>query len=361
MINKLNKYSLTSIILLCCIATYLMYFLFYPVVNEPGGRTFEIKKGSSIGTVVKELHKEKIISHPLLANLFVHFLGSANNIKAGEYYFAEGTNVVGLLSQIHQGKGLVHHSFAIIPGWTFKDVRNAIAKTPKLEHTIDGLSDKELMQKISGTNKNFEGSFLPDTYNYATGVSDIVVLKNAYYAMQKELEKQWDLRDKSTPYDKPEEAIIAASLIEKEAYFDDERPVISGVIINRLQKNMLLQIDATVIFSLGDKYKGKLTRKNMSFDSPYNTYVYKGLPPGPIAMPSLKSIKAALHPKDTSYIFYVARNDGSHRFSETYVQHKIAITASYNPYNDMHSFFNTELVKYYFLRLYVLHHPVASP
>ena len=173
-----------------------------------------------------------------------------------------------------------------------------------------------------------EGEFFPETYNYTMNVSDLVILKRAYDLMQNKLNIAWQTRSATLPYKSAYDALIAASLIEKEAYLDKERPIISGVIINRLNKNMLLQIDATVIFGLGSRYNGKIYKTDLIEDTAYNSYVHKGLPPTPIAMPGMASINAAIHPQQHDYLFYVAKGDHSHQFSKTLIEHDAAIRAA---------------------------------
>lgn len=186
------------------------------------------------------------------------------------------------------------------------------------------------MSRISSSDVDPEGEFFPETYYYTKDVSDLVILKRAYDLMQSRLSEAWQMRAADLPYQNAYEALIAASLIEKEAYFASERPLIAGVLVNRLKKNMLIQFDPTVIYGLGLRYDGTIHKKDLLENTPYNTYVRKGLPPTPIAMPSMASIEAALHPDNTDYLYFVARKDKSHQFSKTLPEHHAAVATVSN-------------------------------
>lgn len=322
-------------------------FLYAPLVTDKKGIVFEVNEGESFQTVLHNLEKQNIIHYSLLFNLLIHVKGYGHQLKAGEYFFAKGTTPAKLLSQIVNGTGLAQYPFTIIAGWNFKQVRELLDRQTKLQHTLQNLTDQQIMAKLGQPNLNPEGQFFPDTYYYTSNSTDLKVLKRAFKMMQDKLNSAWQQRSSNLPYKDLYQALIAASLIEKEARLDTERPTISGVILNRLKKNMLLQIDATVIYGMGPHYAGTIYKKDLSQNTPYNTYVHKGFPPTPIAMPGFTSINAALHPEDNDYLYYVARGDGSHQFSKTLDEHNKAVT-TFRRFQ--HQAFNTELVKSYLLK-----------
>ncbi|MFU8797614.1 MAG: endolytic transglycosylase MltG, partial [Gammaproteobacteria bacterium] len=245
--------------------------------------------------------------------------GEASRLKAGEYQIRPGTTPRQLLEQVVQGK-VIYHSVKLIEGWTFKQFLAALGTQPKLVQTIQGLPLETIMEKLGYPGENPEGRFFPDTYKFTMGTPDLAILKQAYGAMKKRL----------PPDMSPEAAykiLIIASLIEKETAIDAERPMVAEVILNRLQKNMLLQIDPTVIYALGEGYTGKLRKSDLQVNSPYNTYRYTGLPPTPIAMPGIASIHAALNPTKGEHLYFVARGkgDGTHQFSINLADHNRAV------------------------------------
>lgn len=319
-------------------------FLYSPIITSEAGYKYTVRPGESIKTVINDLYFKNIVHNRSFLYFLVRWRGDGHELKAGEYFFAKGTTPTKMLNQLVTGKGLFYHAFTIIPGWNFKDLREAILKEPNLRHTIQNMNDSEIMILLGNSTPVPEGQFLPDTYYFAGGVSDVVVLKHAFKAMQSKLNTAWEERTVNLPYKNTNEVLIAASLIEKEAYLNDERPIIAGVLVNRLQKDMLLQVDPTVIYGMGSRYEGKIHREDLLENTPYNTYVHKGLPPAPIAMPSSESIMAVVHPAKNDYLYYVARGDGSHQFSITYTDHQTLVNEA-NKLNE--GFFNTELLRYH--------------
>lgn len=316
----------------CCLVSMWLYFLFAPVVLPDNGYAYYVRPGISKRLVVNDLTEQGIISHPQLFLLYV-FPQKNASLKTGEYHFAKGSTPYSIWKQITTGTGLLYHPFAIIPGWTFKQLRSELLKAQVLRHTTAALSDKQIMERLGHPDLSPEGEFFPDTYNYTRGDSDLVILKRAFNLMQIKLQESWKTRDAGLPYTNAYQALIAASMIEKEGYLNSERPIIAGVLINRLNKDMLLQIDATVIYGLGDGYDGKIYKQNLRQDTPYNTYLHKGLPPTPIAMPGLSSLVAATHPQRNNYYYYVAKGDGSHQFSTTLQSHNDAVQSTLNKQN----------------------------
>lgn len=332
--------SITTIVL-AVVAT--LFLLFSPLPIHKEGETFFIKPGSSRGAVIKLLSRNGYIRLGILFNIYVHI--NNGQIKAGEYFFAPGSTPISIWKQITSGTGYYYHSFTIIPGQTFKQIREELAEKRSIKSTSQLMSDKDIMSLLGDDTHEPEGMFYAETYFYQRGDVDLTILKRAYDLMQSKLNDVWQNRDKMTPYKTPYEALIAASLIEKEAYLNSERSIISGVLVNRLRKDMLLQFDPSVIYGMGDKYNGTIYQKDLVADTPYNTYVRKGLPPTPIAIPSGTSIKAALHPKQHDYYYFVARGDGSHEFSKTLKAHQKAVKKAAE-YRDRQSI-NTSLIRAY--------------
>jgi UPF0755 protein len=317
-------------------------FLHTSSILDPQGVKYTVREGASFQSVIDDLSAQQIIKHPYLFRLLIKSKHPAHGLKAGEYLFTRGATPPKILEQILTGTGLVQHPFTIIAGWNFKQVREALEKLESLQHTVTKMSDHDIMVKLGQSNLNPEGEFFPDTYYYTTDSLDIKLLKRAFNAMQNKLNLAWQMRDTGLSYTTPYQALIVASLIEKEAHFDSERPVVSGVIMNRLDKNMLLQIDATIIYGLGANYNGTIYKKDLRKQSPYNTYLNKGLPPTPIAMPGLPSILAAVHPEKNEYIYYVARGDGYHQFSKSFREHAKAIETAKKLQS---SFYNSKLIR----------------
>lgn len=320
--------------------------IFKPTVTQEYGMQYTVRQGASIQSVENDLLSRGIIQYPFIFRFLVRFYHDQHHLKAGEYLFPKGSSAPSILKQMMTGTGLVQHSFTIIAGWNFQQVRNALDNEVLLQHDTSRLTDAQIMQQLGFAGTMPEGEFFPDTYFYTSGNSDITLLKRAYKKMQTALNAAWLTRDTNLPYQTSYDALIAASLIEKEAHVSDERPIIAGVLINRLHKNMRLQFDPTVIYAMGKQYTGTIYKKDLTLDSPYNTYVHTGLPPTPIAMPSLASIDAVLHPDVNDYLYFVAKGDGRHEFTKDLTAHHEAvsnakITVSQQP------FFNSKLVKQY--------------
>ena len=214
---------------------------------------------------------------------------------------------------------------AFIEGWTFRQMRERLDAHPDLRHDSRGLPEREIMRLIGATQESAEGQFFPDTYLFAKQGSDLDVLRRAYRSMQRQLEREWAGRASGLPYADPYQALIMASIVEKETGRDQDRPMVAAVFVNRLRQGMLLQTDPTVIYGLGDRFDGNLRKRDLLTDTPYNTYTRSGLPPTPIAMPGLAALQSALHPAASQAIYFVARGDGSSQFSRTLEEHNQAV------------------------------------
>ncbi len=318
------------------------------VVSDEHGVKYTVAKGASIKSVTQELYQANIIKHPWFFEMLILLHDKQHSLKAGEYLFARGTTAAHLLLQITTGTGLAYHSFTVISGWNFKQLRQELLTHGDLQHLSLTLSDQAIMAKMGNAALSPEGEFFPDTYYFVAGTSDLTILKMAFNLMQKKLQDAWLRRDAGLMFKTPVEALNVASLVEKEAKVAKDRSLIAGVILNRLHANMPLQIDPTVIYAIGDKYDGTIHRQDLKTKSPYNTYLNKGLPPTPIAMPSMDSIEAVLHPDHHAYLYFVAKNDGygEHQFSETLAEHNLAVAAAERN-KAQRGFFNEELIKKY--------------
>ena len=284
------------------------------ILMDGSSQKFLLVPGVSIKRVAYALSKQKLLKEPLLFILWIRISGYERSLKAGEYLIEPGITGPQMVRKMVRGE-VINHAFTIIEGWNFSQIIRALDANPYIKHTVDGLSSSEIMEKIGHAGEHPEGKFAPDTYLFSGEIRDIELLEAAYNLMRHRLDKFWSQRADNLPYICAHEALIVASLIEKETAKPEERLLISGVILNRLVKGMLLQIDPTIIYGLGDKYVGKLRREDMRRPSTYNTYLRKGLPPTPICMPSMAAIEAALHPAVTEYLYYVAKGDGTHEFS----------------------------------------------
>jgi UPF0755 protein len=317
------------LLVVVCIALIAFGYYFKQFTHRPlasdNNQILYVPPGSSIQSVAGNLQKRGILSHPQWFILLAQIKGQIKNLKAGEYRLEKGLTPIDLLQKLVTGKVMLRQ-LTIIEGWTAKQVFSSVNNNKYLAHTIANLAPDECARKLGARQPNLEGYLYPDTYFFAAGVPDTVILKTAFLSMQKRLSTLWQKRDPHLPFQDAYAALIVASLIEKETGRPEERAKIAGVITRRLEKGMPLQIDAAIIYGLGEHYSGKITREDLQKDTPYNTYLHKGLPPTPIAMPSLAAMQAALHPEAGNALYYVARGDGTHEFSATLRQHHEAIS-----------------------------------
>lgn len=322
------------------------YALYAPIVSQEGGISYFLKPGYSKKALIADLSRQHLIPYTWFFSLYTYPQKNVS-LKTGEYLFPKGSTPVSIWKQVTTGKGLVYHPFTIIPGWSFNQLRRHLNQTPDLRHTTSVLDDKQIMERLGHPELAPEGEFFPETYFYTKGVSDLVILKRAFDLMQKKLKQAWESRAPGLPFKNEYEALTAASLIEKEAYLNAERPVIAGVLVNRIKKDMLLQFDPTVIYGLGQRYTGKIYKQDLVEDTAYNTYVHKGLPPTPIAMPGITSIEAAVHPQQHDYYYFVAKGHGAHQFSKTLPEHNDAVSAVHPERQQTSFYFNETKIKTY--------------
>ncbi len=301
-------------------------FLHTPVAVNEEGATFEIVPGASFRSVSEELASQSIIEHPEVFRVYARWVGQANAIQAGDYMIRFGTTPVQLLQQFTSGDVQLY-PFTIVEGWNQWELLDALHQNANIEASLTDEDWPALLDELDAATHHPEGLFLPETYHIARGTTDRALLKQAYDLMQAVLREEWAGRDGELPVKTEYEALILASIIEKETARADERAKISGVFIRRLGKRMRLQTDPTVIYGIGKAFNGNLTRKDLQTDTPYNTYTRHGLPPTPIAMPGRAAINAALHPANGEELYFVATGlgDGSHAFSATKAEHDSAV------------------------------------
>ena len=291
---------------------------------DPGAETYLLKQGASLRSLAQELRRRGAIAESASFVWGATLTGRSRQLKAGEYRFATGISVAGILEQVILGR-VVEYPVRFVEGWTVRQMLAALDEAPKLTRTLSGLPPGEVMMRLGYPNIHPEGRFYPDTYKYPAGQQDHTILARAFERMRERLAREWENREPGLPFKTPDEALILASIVEKETGRADERALIAGVFINRLRKGMKLQTDPTVIYGLGPSFDGNLRVRDLKRDTPYNTYTRTGLPPTPIAMPGGEALRATLHPAKTRALFFVSRGDGSHQFSETLEEHNRAV------------------------------------
>ena len=295
-----------------------------PLALPEAGLEYTLEPGFTTRQLAADLQRDGHLSSALYLRLLARLEGTAHRIQAGEYLIPTGTTPRQLLALLVAGK-VTRYSLTLIEGWNFDQVLAAVRASEVLEQTLGDLPPAQVMAQLGYPGEHPEGRFLPDTYHFPRGTSDVAFLRRAYDAMQRLLADEWPQRASNLPLQSPYQALILASIIEKETGKAEERPEIAGVFVRRLRKGMKLQTDPTVIYGMGDAYDGNIRRRDLKQDTPYNTYVHKGLPPTPIAMPGADAVRAALHPAPGKTLYFVARGDGSHQFSATLKEHNSAV------------------------------------
>ncbi|HBH10863.1 MAG: aminodeoxychorismate lyase [Legionellales bacterium] len=285
---------------------------------------FTIDSGSSFKDLNKKLKSYHILDKPYYFEFYARYSGYAKKIQSGEYQLSPGLTPIKIINIFVSGD-VIQHSITLLEGWTIKDIKKEISSNTVLIKNLTDYSSDSLLKKIKITESNVEGLFFPDTYYFTKGASDIELLQRAYRRGKAILEKEWESRDAGLPYKNDYDALIMASIIEKETALASERAMIAGVFVRRLKNNMKLQTDPTVIYAMGIKYDGNIRKKDLRIDSPYNTYRYNGLPPTPIALAGREAIHAALHPENDDTLYFVSKKDGSHYFSKTLYEHNKAV------------------------------------
>ncbi|RZA35682.1 MAG: endolytic transglycosylase MltG [Lysobacteraceae bacterium] len=320
----MKKLLVTGVIVSVAAVAGFSYWAKSPL--DTGGKAVEfvINPGSGVGAAAQQMAKAGVPVNPQLFNILARVTGQASKIKAGSYELKPDTTPRRLLAQIVRGE-FAQEAVTIVEGWTFRQMRAALAAHQRLRHDTVKLSDEELMKKISTEYKDPEGLFFPDTYLFAKGSSELAIYRQAHQAMLSHLKAAWEARDPSLPYKTPYEALTMASIIEKETGQKSERNMIAGVFVNRLRVGMMLQTDPAVIYGMGERFAGDIRKKDLLADTPYNTYTRVGLPPTPIALPGVQSLSAALAPAKTQALYFVARGDGTSQFSDNLNDHNRAV------------------------------------
>ncbi len=284
----------------------------------------EIDKGDSFNQITDKLLIQNVDFKPFWFKVIAVQENASKKLKTGEYELAPGLTLPEILALFVQGKTR-QYAITFPEGWSFKEILQEVKSNPGLEHTLHDVDNEALMLQLGADIKHPEGMFFPDTYFFEKHTTDVALLKRAYDKMQLVLKQEWRHKIESLPFKTAYEALILASIVEKETGVVTERPLIAGVFIRRLQTGMLLQTDPTVIYGMGENYQGNINYKDLKTETPYNTYVIKGLPPTPIAMPGRDAIYAALHPDSSNTLYFVARGDGTHEFSATLKDHNLAV------------------------------------
>ncbi len=306
------------------IASATAWWVWRPLPMATQTVDLSISSGSTPRMVASQISEAGIDVSPTLMYYLFKFSGQSRLIRAGSYEVANTTSAWDLLQKLVRGEENLR-AITLVEGWNLRQWRQALGKAEFLKHDTDSDTDEELMQRLGRPELSAEGRFFPDTYMYGKGSSDVAVLKRALHAMDKHLAQAWANRDMGLPLQNPQEALVLASIVEKETGKPSDRSMIASVFHNRLRIHMLLQTDPTVIYGLGPDFDGNLRRVDLQTDHPWNTYVHKGLPPTPIAMPGKAALQATLQPATSKALYFVARGDGSSEFSETLDKHNAAV------------------------------------
>ena len=295
-----------------------------PLALAGAAAELSIETGATPREVAQAWVDAGVQTHPRLLYEWFRWSGQARRIRAGSYEIDAGTSPRGLLAKMVQGDETLER-VRFIEGWTFRQLRAALAKAPHLKASTAGLSDAQVMAALGATELPAEGRFFPDTYVYSRGVSDLTVLRRAHKALQQRLDEVWAEKPPESPLKSPAELLTLASIVEKETGLAADRGLVAGVFVNRLRIGMPLQTDPTVIYGLGEAFDGNLRKRDLQTDTPYNTYTRGGLPPTPIALPGMASLRAAVRPQPTKALYFVARGDGSSVFSDNLADHNRAV------------------------------------
>jgi UPF0755 protein len=314
-------------VLLVMAGGWLTWFACSPVMLEsaPGKPLdFTIPAGFGLSASAHQMAEAGVDFAPWQFTLLARILGKSSDIKAGSYEISHGITPLALLDKLTRGD-VTQREVRFLEGMSFRQLRGVLDAHNDLRHDTAGWSDQDVLRRLGATEMHPEGLFFPDTYLFARGGSDLEILRRAYHSMQRALAVEWSQRTVGLPLKSPYEALILASIIEKETGQAADRPLIASVFINRLRRGMLLQTDPTVIYGLGAGFDGNLRKRDLQGDTPYNSYLHPGLPPTPIAMPGLAALRAALNPVHSDHLYFVARGDGSSEFSRTLDEHNRAV------------------------------------
>ena len=321
--RKLSALFFVVLIVIILLSIYFRNYADRPLSVHSEGVQLVIVSGMSFDEVTQQLTEHGLIEKKLPWTIVGHLSRATHAVQAGEYAFSTDMTPRQLLDKLVTGD-TVQFSLTVIEGWTFKQLWNAVKRHDKMIHTVN--TPAELLASLELEVHRLEGWFYPDTYRFSAGTTDVEFFRRAYQHMVTVLEQEWSNRKKGIPLESLQDVLTLASIIEKEVSAEDERAMVAAVFTTRLKRGMRLQADPTVIYGLGESFDGNLRRKDLRIDTPYNTYLHKGLPPTPIALPSRASIIAALQPAESKAIYFVSKGDGTHHFSLTYEEHQKAVT-----------------------------------
>lgn len=324
MVKRIKKWLLICLIAALLMVGWLVYYAIAPLKLQPSSQEVVIAPNSGLRSIANQLVAQGVLREPWRFVLIAKLLNKEQYLQAGSYTLNKNISPYQLLLSLNYGKA-TQGSVTFIEGRTFAQMREKLANNDAVKQTITSLSDREIMQLLGSTYNAPEGLFFPDTFYFNRHTTDIALLKISYDAMQAKLDKAWQNREENLPYKNSYEALIMASIVEKETGKASERPMIAGVFINRMRFGMRLQTDPTVIYGMGLQFNGNIRKKDLLTDTPYNTYTRSGLPPTPIAMPGIAAIEAALHPAKTKALYFVGKGEGSHAFSNDLNEHNRAV------------------------------------
>jgi UPF0755 protein len=323
-VRFLLKIFLPIFLLLATAAGGLWWWANQPLQLQNSPLDFRVTAGSSLRSAIAQMREAGITVEPTLLATLARLNRADTAIKAGSYAVKTGVTPLQLLNKLLKGK-VTQGELTLVEGWTFRQWRGRMDKHPDLSHETSGLSEAQIIAQLGLNISSLEGQLFPDTYLFDKQSTDLELLARANRAMQRKLDAEWAQRAERLPYKTPDEALVMASIVEKETGREADRNLVAAVFVNRLRKGMLLQTDPTVIYGLGENFDGNLRKRDLQTDTPYNTYTRSGLPPTPIAMPGQASLRAALNPAQSEVLYFVARGDGSSQFSQTLDEHNNAV------------------------------------
>ena len=324
MLKLLKNLILLAVLGFLAAGAAFVWMISSPIALKAPAIDFHIPPGSGLRAVAKQIADAGADLNPWMFIVLGKAMRVEASIKAGSYEIGSGVTPLQLVGKLTRGD-VTQTDIVFVEGWTFRQMRDRLDAHPDIRHDSKGLTEAEILRRIGASETRAEGLLFPDTYLFSKRSSDIDVMARAYRAMQRHLTREWATRATGLPYRDPYQALIMASIVEKETGRDQDRPLVAAVFVNRLRQGMLLQTDPTVIYGIGEAFDGNLRKRDLLADTPYNTYTRAGLPPTPIAMSGLASLQAALHPADSQAVYFVARGDGSSQFSRTLDEHNQAV------------------------------------
>ena len=322
--RTIKRLLVIVLLLAVLLASAIGYYVIRPLTFSTLPLEFSLVQGSSLKVAARQMQQAGVLPRDWMFVWLARMLGKSAQIQAGNYELETAVTMLELLAIVTNGQA-AQSEFSIIEGWTFNQFRTALNTNPAIRHDSESLPEAEILRRVGAAEAYAEGLFFPDTYYFVKGTSDLALLKRAYKTMQLHLQESWQERTSDLPFKSAYEALILASIVEKETGQASDRSMIAAVFINRLRRGMLLQTDPTVIYGLGENFDGNLRKRDLLADTSYNTYTRVGMPPTPIALPGLASIQAALHPASTDALYFVARGNGSSQFSNTLNEHNNAV------------------------------------